>query len=393
MRGPWAIGGICLVVLTLAACSTGASGSPGTGGDIPASPLTTAAPTGAQTNTPVARALANAIAADRFSAHLELEQSATVTTFDGSTSPPATVAMSGDWSGDDCSFHLTSQDPDGEPEEADVIDIGGTQYLREPGGEWKMTPGMASGADMVRTLLPLDDATVLGDLGIEVVDGRQLHHIAPTTMPAYNATSDLPGVFEAYDIWVEADGTPVVARISYRVGGDGGSVYRGTITLHLTNVGAAVEIKAPTLKTWTIPPVADWLVRREPGFQVNHPPDWVCTTTTEEPGVECVSPGNYPFLKVASGPSDNHFTLAEIATNRADSNEDSRVTSGVVAKEAAAVIRYHFTGPSGWRYYTVRAVANHSGSLYEITLFSLAGRESDSDALFEQFLTSFRWSG
>jgi hypothetical protein len=401
MRGRSSAAGLSSFVVSLvlvAGCSGTATGSPTTAASSTApGPASSSAGTG-QTNGPIAHALVAILQADPFVAHLALEDHFTVTTSSGSTSPPSTNSMSADVSGDDCVLRVTMQGSDGRTTGADSVIVGGTQYYRESGGAWRSVPATTTAGDMVKRLLPLDDPGILQDVGVEAVNGRQLHHLVPTTMPPY-ATSQGAGTYEAYDIWAQDDGTPVVIQASYTITGDAGALTKGTVELRLTNVGQPVAISAPSIGLWSVPPVADWLAYTGPGVRIHYPPDWSCYETNDVPGAECVAPGSYPFLQLWNqGSVPGGSTLATIAKAVASSNErdlDSKdVTSSSIAvgDDTAIQIRFHNTGSTGIEYYTVKALTIHAATLYEVTLYSKAGRESDSDALFTQFLAALEFT-
>ena len=147
-----------------------------------------------------------ALAADPLSLHLE--QVATATTPVGQVE----AALSGDFSGDDLdlTIQLTTA---GEGVDMDMVIVGDTAYARcaatRTGRRCRVMWPKRRSPGSSRTCL-VTDPLDLRYVGLEDVDGRELHHLTATLfrMPAAGGT----GQYDVFDIWIEEDGTPVLAR-------------------------------------------------------------------------------------------------------------------------------------------------------------------------------------
>jgi hypothetical protein len=236
-----------------------------------ASPAVTAAPTTAVTASPgapassgsvqvdpYAQALISALATKPLIVHVEQTAKATqiTPTTSGSTSADLVVALSGDFSGDDVSFRLMTTAA-GQTTEQDIIVVGDSAYGRDAGGVWKKAPRTAIGETVdnaIKTIRLTSDPAELTHVGIETIEGRQLHHLSGQGKVLSNPASGGVGRYDAFDIWVEEDGTPVIARTTFSASDATGSQVTGTTEFHYSKFGGPIEIAAPSIAPPSIAP-------------------------------------------------------------------------------------------------------------------------------------------
>ena len=65
---------------------------------------------------------------------------------------------------------------------------------------------------LIQAVRPVADPSDLSYVGVETVDGRELHHLTANGMIAYRPAAGGTGNLDAFDIWVEEDRTPVLAK-------------------------------------------------------------------------------------------------------------------------------------------------------------------------------------
>src|SRR5262245_61825830 len=220
---------LLMLVAILAACG-GATGSPG-----PASnPATTEAPATqapsasappppseapptqepapADAGGPYAEALVAKLAADPLVLHLE--QVATATTPVGEVE----ATLSGDFSGNnlDLTMQLTTA---GGGVDMDMVIVDETAYVRQRGdADWTSVPrdvAEAEIAGLVQNMRLVTDPLDLSYVGPEVVDGRDLHHLTASRAIPYAPGAGGTGQYDVFDIWIEEDGTPVLAKTAF----------------------------------------------------------------------------------------------------------------------------------------------------------------------------------
>ena len=195
----------------------------------------------------LARAVVAKLQGDPFVAHVEqiADAKTTETTADGKTveRPNVQITASYDFAGEDMRASLTASSP-GSTRKSEMAAVGDTFWTREDGGDYV---AMARSAevqqgldDMLRTVRITDDPTALQYIGLETIDGEELHHIAalPGRVP-YSS-----GTFDALDIYVRADGTPVLLNGTFTTKA-AGVVVVGTTAVAYSRFGGPITIEAP----------------------------------------------------------------------------------------------------------------------------------------------------
>lgn len=202
----------------------------------------TEAPPLADAGGPYAEALVAALAADPLVMHLE--QVATATTPAGDVE----ATLSGDFSGDD--FDLTMQLTSAAGGvDMDMVVVADTAYVRQRGeADWTSVPrdvAEAEIAGLVQNMRLISDPLDLRYVGPEDVDGRELHHLTASRAIPYAPGAGGTGQYDVFDIWIEEDGTPVLAKTAFSATDPNGVAVSGTTNFEFSNVGGLIEIVAP----------------------------------------------------------------------------------------------------------------------------------------------------
>jgi hypothetical protein len=208
----------------------------------PSEAAPTVEPPPADAGGPYAEALVAALAADPL--HMHLEQVATATTPVGQVE----AVLSGDFSGDDLdlTMQLTTA---GEGVDMDMVVVGDTAYVRQSGDEdWTSVPrdvAEAEVAGLVQNMRIVTDPLDLRYVGPEDVAGRELHHLTASRAIPYAPAAGGSGQYDVFDIWIEEDGTPVIAKTAFSARDPTGVAVTGTTNFEFSNFGEPIEIVAP----------------------------------------------------------------------------------------------------------------------------------------------------
>ena len=191
---------------------------------------------------PYAEALVAILAAEPLMLHLE--QVATATTPVGEVE----ATLSGDFSGDDLDLTMQLTSAAGGVD-MDMVVVGDRAYVRQRGdADWTDVPrdvAEAEIAGLVQNMRLVTDPLDLRYVGPEDVDGRQLHHLTASRAIPYAPGAGGTGQYDVFDIWVEEDGTPVVAKTAFSATDPTGVEVSGTTDYEFSNVGGPIEIVAP----------------------------------------------------------------------------------------------------------------------------------------------------
>jgi Tfp pilus assembly protein PilF len=187
----------------------------------------------------IAEAAVAAFAADPFVAHIDLVGEV--------TSGGTTVALSasGDFDGPDMRVAMQGTTA-GTVVPLELVMIGDDVWMRA--GDQQVTT--------TRAALPAEQARAMeamfrivadpGDLryaGVETVDGQPLHHLAAAPGVIEYSDSNTTGVYDAFDLYVLDDGTPVLVRGAFSGTNDSGATGTGMIEMRFSSVGGPVTIE------------------------------------------------------------------------------------------------------------------------------------------------------
>jgi hypothetical protein len=138
----------------------------------------------------------------------------------------------------------------GKTTDQDFVVVGDSAYERSAGGAWTKAPRSAVTTTIdnaIKTIRLTSDPAELAHVGLETVDGRQLHHLTGTAKILSNPASGGVGQFDAFDVWVEEDGTPVLAKTSFSASDATGSKITGSTEFHYSKFGGPIPIAAPSV--------------------------------------------------------------------------------------------------------------------------------------------------
>ncbi len=262
-----AIGGVALAVLLVAGAAVflstqGSGATPGpVAGASPSPPVSspgTSAPDASPTTAPggpIAEKMVAILHHDPFQSHIQestVARSTTASPSAGVTTLRLTATAEGDVSGPDVDLHVTGTG-NGPAVDRQVVAVGDAAWIRPAGAAWAVHPRseVASSIDgLLKTIALIDDPTQLVDLGVETVEGQALHHLTAATSIVYRS-ADAEGSYHTFDVWVTAEGVPVIAKASFDAN-QGTNQLVGNVDIHYSKVGGPITIEppagAPTLK-------------------------------------------------------------------------------------------------------------------------------------------------
>jgi hypothetical protein len=193
----------------------------------------------------IARAVVTAFTSDPYVTHLE--QVVEATSEVGAATVAVNVTLSGDISGDDVAIHMAGSGGE-DAFELDFVVIGEVAYVRQDGGDWTTAPLSAIGStvsDLIKAARLVDDPAALDYVGPDTVDGRELHHLTAVRTIPYAPATGGTGAYDTFDIWVEADGTPVSVSATFSATDPSGKKASGTIEYTFSEFGGPIEVVAP----------------------------------------------------------------------------------------------------------------------------------------------------
>lgn len=130
----------------------------------------------------------------------------------------------------------------------DMVLLDGEAFLSQDGGAWEAADSslvQSSFDGFFETVRFIDDPADLAYKGIEPIDGRDLHRLTAVTEVPYSPASGGTGRYDRFDIWVEADGTPVLIRSAFSATGSNGEAVTGETDFEFSKFGGPIEIVAP----------------------------------------------------------------------------------------------------------------------------------------------------
>jgi hypothetical protein len=231
------------VVLALVAC--GPKGPP-----PPPAPVYHAGPTPTRHFEPDAKyaiAMIAKFASDPLVLHVD--QTTNVTASDDTDSLKLSDSTTVDVSNRDMKIHSVTK-AGGKTTKGDVVVVGTSVYAREGSSRWRKQPRSAwqqSILDAIRSLNPIRDPAQLAYVGVETIDKQKLHHLRAVQKFPFVMADGQRGTYEKFDIWVEEDGTPVLAKGKILMIGAYGIEVKGTQEMRFSKFGGKIKITAPKL--------------------------------------------------------------------------------------------------------------------------------------------------
>jgi hypothetical protein len=240
-RGLGGILGGAVLVTALAAC--------GNLGGTASAPVTASLPDGSQDafGAELAQALVEKLLSDPFVAHVD--QVAKATSTSGGTTVEINATLAVDLSGNDTSFSVTVVGG-GQDLQADMVLLGDSAFGRQGVGAWEaIDPSSvrASVDGLFEAMRLVENPADLAYRGIEAIDGRDLHRLTAVTVIPYRPAGGGSGQYDRFDLWVEADGTPVLFKSAFSAVGPAGEVVSGETDLTFSSFGGPIEIVAPVV--------------------------------------------------------------------------------------------------------------------------------------------------
>jgi len=243
-RSPSVRHGAIAVTLSLVvlACSGGAP-SPAVVATPPPTP--TPAPS-VDVGAVYAKSVVAAFASDPLVMHVE--QTAKLTVKDGKKSVKENVSTTLDLSDRDLSAQFETTTGGKTTTDLDIVVVGKSVYAREGKERWVSGPRSSAEqniADVIRAIPAIRDPSHLRYVGVETIDKRKLQRLTATRKLSYVMSIGQMGTFDTFDIWIEEDGTPVLAKGTVSAIGPYGVEITGTNELRFTKFGGPIKIVAP----------------------------------------------------------------------------------------------------------------------------------------------------
>ena len=175
--------------------------------------------------------------------------SATLTSSQGSKSVKSTVAMTLDLSGKELKSLFVVKSG-GKTTQSELVVVGKTAYARSTGSGWRKAPrnGVEKDiSDTIKGMRLIDDPRDLKYVGVETVGDGQLHHLTAARAIPYRTSNGASGQYDAFDIWITEDGTPVLVKATYTAK-LGSITTKGTTQFRFSQFGGPIKIVAPKTK-------------------------------------------------------------------------------------------------------------------------------------------------
>jgi hypothetical protein len=235
----------CVVAVALVLVACGPAGP-----TVPPQPVYHSAPTPARSFAPDAKygvAMIAKFASDPLVLHVV--QTTNVTASDDVDSLKVSDSTTVDVSNGDMKIHTVTKAA-GKTTKLDAVVVGTSVYAREAGRPWRKQPRSAwqqSILDTIRSLNPIRDPAQLEYVGLEAIDKQKLHHLRALQKFPFVMADGQRGTYEKFDVWVEEDGTPVLAKGKILMIGAYGIEVKGTQEMRFSKFGGKIKITAPKL--------------------------------------------------------------------------------------------------------------------------------------------------
>ena len=233
-----------IVVVTLSLAVLACSGAAPTPAPATAAPAPTPAPS-IDLGPQYIRGAVAAFATDPLVLHGVVSENLVITA--GKDSAKLDKSMTVDLSGRDMNAHLTSKSK-GKTTTVDLVMVDLSAYVRVGKDKFKTSTRAAyteAYMDIVQSLRLVRHPSYLSYVGAETIDAVQLQHlVAIRDVPYFTDTGDAATV-KKLDLWVDQNGTPVLAKLKYSMVGPHGSEVEGTKEVRFSKFDGPITIAAP----------------------------------------------------------------------------------------------------------------------------------------------------
>jgi hypothetical protein len=166
---------------------------------------------------------------------------------EGKESARLDSSMTLDLSGRDMNAHLTSK-AKGKTTKVDLVVLGASAYVRTGGGSFRKTQRTAyteTFMNIAQSLRLVRHPSYLAYVGVETIDKRALQHLTATRDIPYVTDTGDAATLKELDIWVEEDGTPILAKAKVLMIGAYGREINATSEFRFSDFGGPISIVAP----------------------------------------------------------------------------------------------------------------------------------------------------
>jgi hypothetical protein len=360
MRRTWLSKIAAVGVVTLAVAGAGCAADPSPSGE-----------------TDVARAFVRQITAEDLSTHVEITGTVRIGTIDGSF----VGAM--DLVGGDSAFRMDG-DVGGSTSSQESITVDGVTYQRDREGPWvRETDPQAEDVGGWLTAL-----STIEDVGVERIDGEDLHHLRPAEEPSPAALgfgdADVRYTDVSVDFFADDRGTPRMMTISSRGGGRGRAA-RGD--------GAPVPVRG-LRRAGGGPTGCVDDVRVRVRLTIAHPSGW---TETSKPDADVLrGPGGRPEVYLAvndvpDGLTEDDVPEAAVRGMERQFGTRSNTIEFYEVDGSNGLLAELRPESGGETLHVLYFVGPHDGRIYEVIWVGPLGIPDDNRATFEDMLGTYTW--
>ncbi len=195
---------------------------------------------------PVADALIATLHAPDFAAHVE--QSILASRLTAGARITLTAKSVADIAHGDLDLHSMTTGG-GPATDEEIVVVGDKAWTRsKTAPAWQAHPRVevARVIDAYLASIQVTDAAAqLGDAGVEVLDGRSVHHLISIGGIPYRSLTGVEDTYDGVDFWATADGVPVDMKATFALI-QGPNSLTGSIEIRYSDVGAVKPIAAPS---------------------------------------------------------------------------------------------------------------------------------------------------
>lgn len=239
---------VALVAVAVVVAACGVTSNASSSVSAPPSTTPASAPSASPTASaggPVAEALIKTLNVDPFIAHVE--ETTVARTTSRALAINVTAKAVGDVVGKDVALHVTGAGG-GPAIDQDLVALGDAVWIRRGGtATWEAHPRSAAASaidGVLATIRLIDDPNKLIDLGVETIDGQEVHHLSAATSIAYSSADGADGAYDRFEVWATAAGVPVLAKAAFSASRGADSIV-GNVDIRYSQVGGPITISPP----------------------------------------------------------------------------------------------------------------------------------------------------